>query len=67
MINEEHTGKSMVKFLSSNYSIWKLQMKDLLLCKDLHDPNERDSAKLNKKTQKEWQKINKKIVRLIKQ
>ena len=36
---------TMVKLLTSNYSIWKPMMKDVLYCNDLHDTIEGDSAK----------------------
>ena len=49
-----HTDESMVKVISSNYSIWKLRMKDLLFYKVLYDTIEGDSIKLNEKPKKEW-------------
>ena len=39
------TMNTMVKLSALNYSIWKPMMKDVLYCKDLHDPIEGDSAK----------------------
>ena len=36
---------TMVKLSTSNYSIWKPMMEDVLYCKDLHDPIEGDNAK----------------------
>ena len=38
---------TMVKVSTSNYSIWKPMMEDVLYCKDLHNPSKGDSAKLN--------------------
>ena len=31
----------MIKLTSTNYSIWKFYMEDLLYCKDFHDPIEK--------------------------
>lgn len=42
-------------------------MEDLLFCKNLHDPIEKNSAKPCDKTLQEWENINKKIVKLIEQ
>ena len=36
---------TMIKLLTSNYLIWKLNMEDVLYRKDLHDPIKDDSAK----------------------
>ena len=36
---------TMIKLTTSNYSIWKPMMEDVLYCKDLHDPIKGDSAK----------------------
>ena len=36
---------TMVKVSTSNYSIWKPMMEDVLYCKDLHDVIEGDSVK----------------------
>ena len=35
----------MVKLTTTNYSLWKSMIEDLLNCKDLYDPIEGDNAK----------------------
>ena len=38
---------TMVKLPTSNYSIWKSMMGDVLYCKELHDSIEGDSKEVN--------------------
>ena len=33
---EESSGAAMIRLTSSNYSIWKPRMEDILYCKDLY-------------------------------
>ena len=35
----------MIKLTTTNYSLWKSMMEDLLNCKDLYDSIEGDNAK----------------------
>ena len=35
----------MIKLTTTNYSLWKSMMEDLLNCKDLYDPIKGDNAK----------------------
>lgn len=42
---EEVASGTMIKPTSTNYSIWKPQMEDLLYCKDAYKPVEGDSKK----------------------
>ena len=35
----------MIKLMTTNYSLWKSMMEDLLNCKHLYDPIEGDNAK----------------------
>ena len=35
----------MIKLTTTNYSLWKSMMEDLLNCKDLYDPIEGDNVK----------------------
>ena len=37
---ESSSSSSMVKLTSTNYSIWRPMMEDMLFCKDLYDPLE---------------------------
>ena len=58
---------TMVKLLASNYSIWKPMMEDVLYCKDLHDPIEGDSVKPSDMSNRDWEKLNRKTIRCIRQ
>ena len=42
---EESSGAGMVRLTSSNYSIWKPRMEDILYCKDLYAPIDGDKSK----------------------
>ncbi len=57
----------MVKLNSSNYSIWKPRMEDLLFVRDLYDPIEGDENKPAGKTDEEWAKLHRKAVAFIRQ
>ena len=57
----------MIKLTASNYAIWKPRMEDILYCKDLYDPIEGDEAKLAILSDKEWKKLNRITVGLIRQ
>ena len=58
---------TMVKLSTSNYSIWKPMMEDVLYCKDLHDPIEGDSAKPSDMSDKDQEKLNRKTIGCIRQ
>ena len=58
---------TMVKLSASNYSIWKPMMEDVLYCKDLYDLIEGDSAKPSDKSDKDWEKLNRKTIGCIRQ
>ena len=53
----ENTSGIMIKLKSPNYCIWKPKMEDILYCNNLYDPIESDSAKLEDKTEKEWESV----------
>lgn len=64
----------MVKLTSTNYSIWRPMMEDLLYCKDLFDPIDVDKTKKDdqptkpeKMTEKEWEKLKRKTLGTIRQ
>ena len=42
-------------------------MEDVFYCKDLHDPIEGDSAKPSDMSDRDWEKLNGKTIRCIKQ
>ena len=42
-------------------------MEDVLYCKDLHDPIEGDSAKPSDMLDRDWEKLNRKTIRCIRQ
>ena len=58
---------TMVKLSASNYSIWKPMMEDVHYCKDLHDPIEGDSAKPSDISDRDCEKLNRKIIGCIRQ
>ena len=58
---------TMVKLSAANYLIWKPMMEDVLYCKDLHDPIECDSAKPSDMSDRDWEKLNRKTIRCIRQ
>ena len=58
---------TMVKVSTSNYSIRKPMMEDVLYCKDLHNPIKGDSAKLNDMSDRDWEKLNRKTIGCIRQ
>ena len=57
----------MVNLNESNWMIWKSKMEDLLYCKDLFAPVERDSAKPKTTSEDDWKKLNQKAVGYIRQ
>ncbi|VFQ84242.1 unnamed protein product [Cuscuta campestris] len=70
----ESGNHSMVKLTSTNYSIWRPMMEDLLYCKDLFDPIDVDKTKKDdmptkpeKMTDKEWEKLKRKTLGTIRQ
>ena len=42
---EESLGAAMIRLTSSNYSIWKPRMEDILYCKDLYALIDGDKSK----------------------
>lgn len=60
-------GGSLMKLTESNYPSWKTMMEDYLYCHDLYDPVEGDSAKPSEMSDKNWDKLNRKTVAIIRQ
>ncbi|XP_020243625.1 uncharacterized protein LOC109821878 [Asparagus officinalis] len=56
---------TMIKLDGSNWQVWKSKMKDILYSKDLHDHIEGDNAKSKKMTDKEWEKLYRKVIGYI--
>ena len=63
---EENTG-TIIKLTSTNYSIWKPKMQDILYYKDMYDPVEKGDTKPHKVPDEDWKKSHRKAVSLIKQ
>ncbi|GFY95526.1 hypothetical protein Acr_10g0009110 [Actinidia rufa] len=63
----EHNLGSMIVLSATNYAIWNPRMEDILFCKDLHNPLENKGEKPLAKTDKEWRKMNRKTIGLIRQ
>ena len=55
----------MINLTTTNYSLWKSMMEDLLNFKDLYDPIEGDNAKSSDKSDAEWKKLKKKTLGVI--
>ncbi|KAL6187436.1 hypothetical protein ACLB2K_038835 [Fragaria x ananassa] len=58
---------TMVKLTSSNYSIWKPRMEDILYCKDMYEPLQNGGEKPAGKSGMEWSILNRKVVAGIRQ
>ena len=61
----EYKYEHMIKISASNYLIWKPMMKDVLYCKDLHDPIKGDNAKPSEMSDKDWEKLNRKTIDVL--
>jgi len=59
--------ETMIKLDSTNYSIWKSRMEDLLFCRGLYDPIEEKCVKTIGKSDGDLKKINRKTIGVIKQ
>ena len=55
---EESSGAAMIRLTSSNYSIWKPRMEDILYCKDLYAPIDGDKSKPKDMSEAEWKIMN---------
>ena len=63
---ESYSGP-MIKLTTTNYSLWKSMMEDLLNCKDLYDPIEGDNAKSSDMSDADWKKLKNKTLGTIRQ
>ncbi|GFY87494.1 hypothetical protein Acr_05g0011330 [Actinidia rufa] len=63
----ENNLGAMIMLSATNYALWKPRMEDILFCKDLHDPLENKGDKPTEKKDKEWTKMNRKSIGLIRQ
>ena len=61
---ESYSGP-MIKLTTTNYSLWRSMMKDILNCKDLYDPIEGDNAKSSDMSDANWKKLKKKTLGVI--
>ena len=57
----------MIKLATSNYSIWKTKIEDILYCKELFEPIECRGYKPVTTTEDDWKKLNRKTIRQIRQ
>ena len=66
---EENIGntRTMIKLISTDYSILKPKMEDILYYKDMYDPVEKGDTKPDKVTDEDWKKSHRKVVSLIRQ
>ena len=63
-LGEGTTTSGMIKIDSSNYSLWKPMMEDILYCKDLYEPIVKDKIPTGV-TEEEWRVLNRKTVGMI--
>ena len=61
-LEEGATTSGMIKLDSSNYSLWKPMMEDILYCKDLYEPIVKEKIPTGV-TEEEWRVLNRKTVR----
>ena len=61
----EYAGSGMIKLTTSNYSIWKTRMEDILYFKELFELIECRGYKSVTTIEDEWKKLNRKTVRHI--
>lgn len=60
-------SSTMIKLTSSNYSIWKPRMEDILYCKELYQPLQNEGTKPTGKSDDDWNVMNRKTVGQIRQ
>ena len=65
-MDESYSGP-MIKLTTTNYSLWKFMMDDILNCKDLYDLIEGDNAKPYDMSYADWKKLKKKTLGVIRQ
>ena len=63
----ESYSSPMLKLTTTNYSLLKFMMEDLLNCEDLYDPIEGDSAKSSNMSNVDWKKLKNKTLGAIRQ
>ena len=63
-LEESATASGMIKLDSSNYSLWKPMMEDILYCKDLYEPTVKDKIPTGV-TEEEWRALHIKAVGMI--
>ena len=63
----ETYSSPMIKLTTTNYSLWKSMIEDLLNCKDLYDPIEGDNIKSSDMLDVDWKKLKKKTLGIIRQ
>ncbi|KAA8519832.1 hypothetical protein F0562_014078 [Nyssa sinensis] len=57
----------MIKLNNMNWLIWKPKLEDILYCKDLYEPIERDTAKPKDMDDEKWKRLNRKTIGNIRQ
>ena len=61
----ETYSSPMIKLTTTNYSLWKSMIEDLLNCKDLYDLIEGDNIKSSDMLDVDWKKLKKKTLGVI--
>lgn len=53
-----HLSLNMIKLNSTNYTLWKTFVEDILYNKDLYDPTEGDIVRPKDKSYGDWKREN---------
>ena len=61
----ESYSDPLIKLTTTNYSLWKSMMEDLLNSKDLYDHIKGDNAKSSDTSNVDWKKLKKKTLGAI--
>ena len=63
----ETYSSPIIKLTTTNYSLWKSMIEDILNCKDIYDPIEGDNIKSSDMLDAVWKKLKKKTLGVIRQ
>ena len=63
-LKEGAATSGMIKLDSSNFSLWKPMMEDIIYCKHLYEPIVKDKISTGV-TDKDWRVLNRKAIGMI--
>ena len=67
MEESSSSNNTMIKLMTTNYSIWKSRMEDLFCCLDYEDTLLGDEGQPKEMADKDWTKLNRKAIGKIRQ